>query len=138
MKFLISLSLLFAFNFTNAFAGEQDGDYHTANFCATSQTCAHLKFEKYPTTAEMSEFLIHILPATATSAIENVTAKLWMDMGHGRGHGSAPLQVTTGEEANHYNVTNGWFVMRGTWQVIVSFKENGADQQIIIPMDIKE
>ena len=138
MKFLIALSLLLTLNFAKA--QDQDGDYHTANFCATSQTCAHLKFEKYPNTTDMSEFLIHLLPSASTSTIENVTAKLWMEMGmgHGHGHGSAPLQVTAGEEANHYNVTNGWFVMRGTWQVIVSFKENGVDQQIIIPVEIKE
>ena len=116
----------------------QEGGIHTPNFCSSTKSCAHLKFEKYPSTAEMSEFLIHVVPSVDSGKIENLTAKLWMEMGNGHGHGSAPLVVTLGEEENHFNVTNGWFVMAGTWQVVLSFKENGIDQKIIIPLDIKE
>ena len=133
------ITVIFCLMFLNiSFAADHEGGFHTANFCTTSQTCAHLRFEKYPTTAEMSEFLIHVLPSKDSNTIESLTAKLWMDMGHGHGHGSAPLAITVGEEENHFAVTNAWFVMAGTWQVIVNFKENGTDQQIIIPVDIKE
>jgi len=133
------MTLIFCLMFLNiSFSGEHEGGFHTANFCTLSKTCSHLRFDEYPTTAKMSEFLIHILPSTSSSVIDNLTAKLWMDMGNGHGHGSAPLAITTGEEENHFAVTNAWFVMAGPWQVIVNFKENGINQQIIIPIDIKE
>lgn len=120
------------------FAADHEGDIHTPNFCSISNTCAHLRFETYPTTKAMSEFIVHIFPSSETSSISNLTAKLWMDMGHGHGHGSAPLAVTATSEENHFFATNAWFVMRGPWQIIVTFQENGVDQKVIIPIDIKE
>lgn len=123
---------------TLSFAADHEGGVHTPNFCSVSNTCAHLRFETYPTTKSMSEFIVHILPSTETSTITNLTAKLWMDMGHGHGHGSAPLDVKATNEENHFFATNAWFVMMGSWQVIVSFQENGVAQKVIIPIDIKE
>lgn len=133
------LTTLFFFMLINiSFAADHEGGFHTANFCSSSNTCAHLRFEKYPTTNEMSEFLIHVMPSANTNSFEYLSAKLWMDMGHGHGHGSAPLSITAGEEENHFFATNAWFVMKGNWQVIVKFKDNGLDQEIIIPLDIQE
>jgi len=136
MKLLFILLSVFTININLVIAHE--GGHHTPNICSVTNSCAHLKFDEYPTSKSMSSFLIHILPANPNSLIENLSAKLWMDMGNGHGHGSAPLVITNNEEENHYDVTNGWFVMPGIWQVILKYKENGLDQQIILPIVINE
>ena len=117
-----------------------EGGIHTPNYCSTTsaKSCAHLRFEEYPTTSKESIFLAHILPSNAETIISEIKVTLWMDMGNGHGHSSAPVVITPADEENHFNIQNGWFVMRGEWQVILSFKDNGADQKIIIPITIKE
>jgi hypothetical protein len=137
MKFLAFFFSLMFFSFSS-FAADHEGEIHTADFCTAANTCAHARFESFPTTSAMSEFIIHVLPATSTSTIQNLTAKLWMDMGQGHGHGSAPLDITTTTEANHFFATNAWFVMTGPWEIIINFQENGVVQEITIPLEIKE
>jgi len=136
MKFL-SITLFSLFLNMNI-GSAHDGGYHTPNVCTLNQSCAHLKFEEYPTTKKMSSFLIHILPSDKTSIVQILSAKLWMDMGNGHGHGSAPLNIRANEEDNHFDVSNAWFVMPGSWQVMIKFNENGLEQEIIIPLSINE
>jgi hypothetical protein len=135
MKLLVIIFSLMMINIS--FASEQEGGIHTENFCSVDNTCAHARFEAFPTTSVMSEFIIHLIPSSSNSSITNVSAKLWMDMGHGHGHGSAPLEVKTMSEANHYFVSNAWFVMTGPWNILVSFEVNGVAQNITIPLEIK-
>lgn len=60
-----------------------------------------------------------------------------MDM-NGHGHGSSPVKLEAMDELNHYLVQDAYFVMRGRWQVIVTFTDAGINEKIIIPLDIKE
>ncbi|RPJ66212.1 MAG: hypothetical protein EHM20_17545, partial [Alphaproteobacteria bacterium] len=85
MKMLVLFLTLLISNLS--FAGD-----HTPNYCSTVNTsnCAHLKFAKFPTSTEESKFIAHVLSASGEQ-IQNVKIKLWMDMGNGQGHGSAPL-----------------------------------------------
>ncbi len=137
MKILVLFLTLAMSNLS--FAGDQEGGVHTPNYCSTTNvnTCAHLKFEKFPTSTEESQFVAHIFSASGEE-VQNVKIKLWMDMGNGHGHGSAPLKFEAMDELNHFYVQNAWFVMTGPWQVIVDFTDAGVEQKIIIPLEIKE
>jgi len=83
MKWL-ALFAVFSFN-AITFAGDHEGGIHTANYCSTTneKTCAHLRFEKWPTSTEASEFIVHVM-SPSNSQVTDVKVKLWMDMnGHG-------------------------------------------------------
>lgn len=123
---------------TSTFAGEQEGGIHTDTFCSTvnEKTCAHIRFDKWPTSTEASEFIVHVM-SPSNSQIADVKVKLWMDM-NGHGHGSSPVKLETLEEMNHFLVQDAYFVMRGNWQVIVTFTDAGMNEKIIIPLSIKE
>lgn len=123
---------------TTLFANEQEGGIHTPNYCSVENTCLHLRFDSAPTTRGENQFIIHFLPHIDTDKIENLTAKLWMDMGNGHGHGSAPLKLSTMTEANHFLVTNAYFVMMGPWKVIINYSVNGKSEQVEVPLMIKE
>ena len=117
-----------------------EGGIHTPDYCsiANIKSCAHLRFDKFPTTSEEGEFIVHITPANPGTLVTDLTVKLWMDMGNGHGHSSAPVEITPMDEANHFQVQNAWFVMRGTWNVIITYKEAGILQSLMIPLQIKE
>ena len=136
MKFLV---LFFSLVIANlSIAGDHEGGTHTRNYCTVEKTCAHLMFPKLPKTTEESEFLVHVMPSNEGAVIENLSIKLWMDMGNGHGHGSSPVTINPTDEANHYEISDAWFVMTGEWQVIVTFKEDGVDRSITIPILITE
>lgn len=136
MKFFVIISLILIN--TLVFAGEPEGGIHTDNFCSAinEKTCAHLRLVKRPTTAEANEFIVHII-SPSNAQVTDVKVKLWMDM-NGHGHGSSPVKLETLDELNHFFVQDAYFVMRGKWQVIVTFTDDGIDEKIIIPLDIKE
>ncbi len=134
MKFLTIVLTLLAFNIVFA----DEGGIHTPNVCSATAatTCAHLRFDQYPVSSVANEFIVHIM-SERNEQVQNVSVKLWMDMG-GHGHGSAPVQIEALDELNHFHISNAWFVMRGTWQVIVNFTDAGVAQTITIPVTIKE
>lgn len=134
MKWIALFSLII---FSNLLIADEGG-IHTDNFCSAvnAKTCAHLRLEKWPTSTEASEFILHVLTPSNTQ-VTNLKVKLWMDM-NGHGHGSSPVKLETLEELNHFLVQDAYFVMRGKWQVIVTFTDEGINEKIIIPLDIKE
>lgn len=119
-----------------SFAEEFEGGIHTPNFCSVNnaKTCAHLKFEKFPNSFEESKFIVHILSESGIQ-VEKIKVKLWMQS---MGHGSSPVTVEATDELNHFFVQEGYFLMTGPWQVVVTFTDNGVEQKIIIPLEIKE
>ncbi len=137
MKFLVLFLTVTIVNLS--FAGDHEGGSHTPNYCSevNNSSCAHLKFENYPTSKTEGEFLLHVLSSNGLQ-VENMKVKLWMDMGNGHGHGSAPVEIEATDELNHFHVQNAWFVMLGNWQVIVSYSEAGIQHKIIVPLEIKE
>ena len=136
MKFIILFFSLLSLNLV--FADDHDGGTHTPNYCTSDKSCAHLIFPILPNTKEESAFIVHLLPKAQNAIIENLKVKLWMDMGQGHGHESAPVKLKVSDEAYHYEVTNAWFVMMGEWQVIVTFKEDGIERKFIIPIQVNE
>lgn len=61
---------------------------------------------------------------------------LWMQMGS-HGHGSSPLKVTQ-LAPGKFDVTKAYFVMKGKWQIRVTYKLGSVEETLIIPVSIKE
>jgi hypothetical protein len=108
----------------------------TQNFCTLTNACAHLKFAIYPTTHVKNEFELEILPSIESSSITTVNAQLWKKKKQGQE--SSPVKIIISDEPNHYFATEAIFDLKGDWKVIITFKENGVDQKIVIPLEIKE
>ncbi len=123
---------------TTLFAQENDGGIHTPNYCSIENTCLHLKFTSAPTSRGENQFVIHFLPHVDSDKIEILAAKLWMDMGNGHGHGSAPLKLSKLDEANHFLVKNAYFVMMGPWKVVINYSVNGKNELIEVPVEVSE
>ncbi|MES2526690.1 MAG: FixH family protein [Bdellovibrionota bacterium] len=64
-----------------------------------------------------------------------VSVDLWMQMGS-HGHGSSPLKVTQ-VSPGIYDVTKAFFVMKGKWQIRVTYKLDSVKETLIIPVDVK-
>lgn len=111
---------------------------HTAEFCTddTQNICAHLHFLADVNSSTEGSFIAHI-ETPDNQAINNLKIDMWMDMGHGHGHGSAPVEIAD-NGANHFTVTNAWFVMMGPWLVRIDFDFNGAHQHIEIPVYVAQ
>lgn len=104
--------------------------------CSTqlADLCAHVHFVKTPDSIEESAFIFHVETPNSED-IENLTLDLWMEMGSGHGHGSAPV-VLEKVAKNKFKVSNAWFVMMGAWQIRSSFSINQISYKIIIPVNI--
>jgi hypothetical protein len=79
-------------------------------------------------------FVWHMISADAKD-IKDLKLDLWMDMGNGHGHGSAPLQWTQFGPGK-FNVSNAYFLMQGAWQVRAQFSLRGQLHQLVIPVQI--
>lgn len=67
---------------------------------------------------------------------ELVKIDLWMQMGS-HGHGSSPLKVTP-VAPGEYDITKAFFVMKGPWQIRVTYQKGSVQETLIIPVMIKE
>ncbi|MBX2994437.1 MAG: FixH family protein [Bdellovibrionaceae bacterium] len=113
-------------------------DIHTDEVCSTqvADLCVHMGFHKAPVSTEASEFMVHFTSGSLDlAALDNVAVDLWMDMGHGHGHGTAPVKMQR-LNADHFAVTEAWFVMAGPWQIRVNFEHDGVKDQIIVPIQV--
>lgn len=129
-------------NLNTVFAHE-DGDQttepnHSATICSAKQitVCAHLKYLTAIDSSNEGQFIVHVMTVDGSIATD-LSANLWMQMG-GHGHGSAPLNISATDEINHFNVTNAWFVMPGTWLVRLEFKIGTEVHNIEIPVEVTE
>jgi hypothetical protein len=62
-------------------------------------------------------------------------ASFWMDMGNGKGHGTAPLTLTENNSGT-YVLSDIYLIMRGNWQLRLQLTtEDGNKNEIIIPID---
>lgn len=134
MKALIfSLTLLFG---SVSFAQSHD---HSETVCSAnfSDVCLHLGIHQKLNTSDAGTFVVHFLVDENQAAnIQNLNVTLWMDMGGGHGHGSAPVKVTP-KGPGKYLVTEAYFVMEGEWLVKIGFDYQGTRQEISIPLIIE-
>ena len=76
------------------------------------------------------------LESSDQKEVSFVKADLWMQMGE-HGHGSSPLkiiQVAPGQ----FDITKAYFVMKGTWQIRVTYEQDSKQETLIIPVTIKQ
>ncbi|MGE3610572.1 MAG: FixH family protein [Bacteriovoracaceae bacterium] len=102
----------------------------------TSQVCASIKSDlDFSSEDEVENRFELTLNSKDGKKAELVKIDLWMQMGH-HGHGSSPLKVTAVSEGV-YDITKAYFMMRGTWQVRVTYKLEGAQETLIVPVIAK-
>ena len=112
---------------------------HSETICSTqfSDVCLHLGIHQKLNTTDAGMFMVHfLLDPTQAANINNLTVELWMDMGNGHGHGSAPVKVTPNGPGK-YLVTDAYFVMEGQWLVKVGFDYQGAHEVITVPVQVE-
>ena len=126
MKYLILSLLILSLN-SFAFEGR---------VCSQQTTfCANISSDVDFTTTSEGRFLLK-LKATEGGDLQLNKVDLWMQMGH-HGHGSSPLKVTP-LSALEYDITKAYFVMKGLWQVRVTYTQDGVTERLIIPVMIHE
>jgi len=136
---LTGLALIFSLTaFAHEGVDEPNDPGHTPNVCSpmNATVCAHLKFNSKISTQEEGRFIIHVL-TLMNQPVQNLKADIWMEM-MGHSHGSAPLNIMPLAEDNHFEVTNAWFVMPGTWTVRIEFTLSNEDYKIEIPVNVTE
>ena len=97
-----------------------------------TKVCAVYQTDTAFTTKGEGRFLLTLQGAEAS--LEKID--LWMQMGS-HGHGSSPLKVTP-TAPGEYDITKAFFVMKGGWQIRVTYKSEATTETLIIPVMIKE
>lgn len=111
-------------------------EYKSESVCSqNSKVCVTYKTDAPFTTSQEARFQL-FLESSDQKEIVFVKADLWMQMGH-HGHGSAPLGITR-IAPGHFDVVNAYFVMLGTWQIRVTYKQEDRQETLVIPVLISE
>lgn len=101
-----------------------------AGVCSqTTQVCVDYETDAPFITKQEGRFLLKL-------DAELVKIDLWMQMGS-HGHGSSPLKVTP-VAPGEYDITKAFFVMKGEWQIRVTYSKGSVQEKLIIPVMIKE
>lgn len=96
----------------------------------TTTVCAAYQSDLEFTTTQEGRFRLTLSEANL------LKVDLWMQMGQ-HGHGSSPLKVTP-VAPGEFDVTKAFFVMRGAWQIRVTYKQGSVEETLIIPVMIKK
>lgn len=117
--------------------GHEHEGTHTPNLCLNDspKVCAHFMFPKAVNTMDESQFMLHVLKDKAMT-VTNMKVELWMDMGSGHGHGSAPVKIQQ-KSPEHFFVTNAFFMMEGEWIVRVDFELDGVARHLEFPIVVQ-
>lgn len=132
--------VLFLANRVMAHGGGHQGQTQagqTPSVCTilNDKVCAHLFLLTELSPDVEGQFIVHVTPQDG-EIVKNLGVELWMNMGHGKGHGSAPVDLESLGD-NKYKVTNAWFVMAGPWIVRLSFEIDQDYFEIEIPVTAK-
>ncbi|MCE3013825.1 MAG: FixH family protein [Proteobacteria bacterium] len=123
-------SLLLALSL-NLWASEK----HEGVCSQSTQVCALYHADAPFTSTQEAHFELFLTSPNANTATL-VKADLWMQMGR-HGHGSSPLKIVE-LAPGEYDVTRAFFVMKGSWQIRVTYLFEGTQETLIIPVMIKE
>ncbi len=126
----MTLVLFFIFSISAMAAGEQG-----ATCSKTTEVCAVYQSEAAFSTKQEGRFSLSLESRDLVEA-SLVKVDLWMQMGT-HGHGSSPLKVTPVSPAS-FDVTKAFFMMKGAWQIRVTYKQGDVQETLIIPVQINE
>ncbi len=125
MKVLLLTTLILFSNFSFSAASFEGACSQVTKVCASYQTEAPF------TTTQEGRFRL-MLQSTDQREVTFVKADLWMQMGT-HGHGSSPLKITP-TAPGEFDVTKAYFVMKGTWQIRVTYEQDSRRETLIIPV----
>lgn len=107
-----------------------------AKICSqTTTVCAAYQSDVDFTTTQEGRFRLSLSGQNQVEA-NLLKVDLWMQMGQ-HGHGSSPLKVIP-VAPGEFDVTKAFFVMRGAWQIRVTYKQGSVEETLIIPVLIKK
>jgi nitrogen fixation protein FixH len=125
MKFFLTLITIF---FTHL-AFSQDLTYSQCSL--KSEVCVEIQTLKEFNSKEEGRFSLNL----KGSEVELKKIDLWMQMGS-HGHGSSPLKVTQ-LAPQEFDVTKAYFVMKGKWQVRVTYQQGDIQETLILELMVR-
>lgn len=108
---------------------------HVKTCSQLTSVCAIYHSDLEFTTKQEGRFQL-FLESKDQSEVQLVKTDLWMQMGS-HGHGSSPLKITP-SSPGEFDITQAYFVMRGAWQIRVTYKQGNVQETLILPVLIKE
>jgi hypothetical protein len=108
---------------------------HEGTCSQLTKVCAIYHTDAPFTTTQEARFKL-FLESSDQKEVQFVKADLWMQMGN-HGHGSSPLKITP-IAPGEFDVTKAYFVMKGKWQIRVTYEQDSKQETLIIPVTIKE
>jgi hypothetical protein len=122
--FLILITILFTH-----LAFSQDLTYSQCSL--KSEVCVEIQTLKEFNSKEEGRFSLNL----KGSEVELKKIDLWMQMGS-HGHGSSPLKVTQ-LAPQEFDVTKAYFVMKGKWQVRVTYQQGDIQETLILELMVR-
>jgi len=120
------LSATFLFSFTGLSFAQQNQQKvcsQVTDVCVSYSSSTPFVFNKE------AQFTLTIQDAD-NAEIQLVKVDLWMEMGN-HGHGSSPLKVTP-KSSELYEITKAYFVMKGNWQIRVTYKHEDFQETLLL------
>lgn len=108
---------------------------HEGTCSQLTKVCAIYHTDTPFTTTQEARFKL-FLESSDQKEVKFIKADLWMQMGN-HGHGSSPLKITP-VAPGELDVTKAYFVMKGKWQIRVTYEQDSKQETLIIPVTIKE
>lgn len=130
LKSALVLSL-FVFGL-NVFAAGDGNHSETICSAADANVCAHLGHMTKDASSGEAQFIAHAM-VPENQEVSNMKVVLWMPS---MGHGSRPVTLAK-VGVNKYQVTKAYFMMRGDWDVRLTFSLNGINHAINIPVVVE-
>ncbi len=129
MKFLlvVALMLLSVLSYS--------GTNHEGTCSKITKVCVNYHSDSPFVTTQEARFKL-FLESSDQKQVTFLKADLWMQMGN-HGHGSSPLKVTP-IAPGEFDVTKAYFVMKGTWQIRVTFEQESKQETLIIPVTVTQ
>lgn len=107
---------------------------HNDDVCSQKvEVCVHYETDRPFTIDQEARFELHLESPNNEAQLKKTD--LWMQMGN-HGHGSSPLKVNV-ISPGVYDVTKAFFVMRGQWQIRVTFEYRNSIETLVIPVVVK-
>lgn len=112
----------------------QPGDT-TQSYCLTENQsiCSYLLFQTEANTKTPAKFIVKVIGSELRAG--DVAVDLWMRMGNGHEHGSAPVKMTL-LSGDSLLIEDAYFVMGGEWLVRVKLTIEGRLEIIEIPVRV--
>lgn len=108
---------------------------HEGTCSNTTKVCAVYHSDEPFISTQESRFQL-FLESSDNKEVSLVKADLWMQMGN-HGHGSSPLKITQ-LAPGQFDITKAYFVMKGKWQIRVTYEQDTKQETLVIPVLVNQ